>query len=1470
MHRLTRLFLFVSLFVGISGFFNLANASPLYTVGQTLDPSCLPSNPDCTVLLTTSTTTGAYFIATSTTAENTFPVMTNGIIADVHPDGSTNYYNATSTGNAGNANGNALLAAVANAQSGDTLYLSDNTFDVGDYPIDLSLGRTGSISVYGTGKFGTLVEGGASLQSNFCGVFCPASNSTVANMSITNYNSGEFDYFACWGSFNGISFSNAVVQNVNCNSSTDGVYVKGTNGNDTFSLINDTISTNWDTVVMDSPTSTMYMFDDNLSAYASITEEADGVYVSNANGPGDTVYIYNTTMDVIGKTSHNPLNNSPYIYGINNQGANVYVYNGSITTVANTSPTVADINGGAWVNSGVSYNPTKSNGVKYLDATTTQYSLGSSGASSTILMNENGVATWVSTSSLGLSGANYFSNFGATTTLSTGSLFSATRGTFGAINATGTLTVSGNSIFTNASTTNISASGFLNVIGTTTTTGLSVGSLSGLLLANNGIVSAISTSSLGIPNYWTLSGTTTTNTVAAIASTLGVFGSIQATSTTSTSTFAGASVLHPTLSVNPTTVAPSLSMTPLIQQIVNFATTSTMNPHGTAEANGMLFAGTLTGYIYVLKTPDTNLANVQVTRALFPEWIAEMRYATTTGYLYTCSGSGILKILPSDITNESVLYSGGFGGAPGCDTDGTYMYVVSMSAPAMFYKIRLSDGTLMATSTWTGVNYGHSLALDPNGQYFYANTGSGDNGHIAKVSTSNLTVSSVAAPGTGETFTDDSVVDNGLYYVGSETNPFFYILNPTSMTLSTTTACSQSYGIFTDTSAGGNGNNLYDLGINGCLSYFPNGSTTQRYDYNYTGLGLGTIGPNEMWVTPQGRIIMTDWFSNRVLSVDLGLNQVGVGTQNPNANLQVAGSLMADAITGFNGNFQELTVNAFTATTTTTGTFTSTGAINGGQAITATGNITGNNLLSNNSISAGIFNSSTRGILDISNASTSIFATSPVSVAVTPFSGNLHTGSGAVYSFTLIPYQVINGTTYYSSVSTTTSWSNTPSFSSYYLTVSWSSVPAASGYKIVITDPQDGYTGNYYIATTTTSFIYGKGCETSCVVNQSPMVTTPVDTLANLFVSSTTGVLNLLGPTGGLYVAPTLDVGIGTSSPIATLSITGTTGTLPFIIASSSNSQLVKVGPDGSLQLNKYGAGTLTTDANGNVTLSSDERLKNIQGDFTKGLSAIMGLVPINYTWKASTGLDTVNTYTGFSAQNVQQYIPEAVGSSSDGTLTLQDRPLLATLVNAIKELALSIGDSIKAVTGFFYNLTIGSPTNPSGITLYDKVTGEPYCVVVSNGQLEPISGACTIITISTSTDSTSTSTDTVATESSSTAVDAITSIRTASTSTDGSSDYLSIATSTSTSTDSIASSTPPVISTSTNSTTSPVISLVATSTPLVVVPPSASTTPPVASTPPVSTTTPVITSPTPPVSTPSTSPADTTNSTDSASSTGQ
>lgn len=122
-------------------------------------------------------------------------------------------------------------------------------------------------------------------------------------------------------------------------------------------------------------------------------------------------------------------------------------------------------------------------------------------------------------------------------------------------------------------------------------------------------------------------------------------------------------------------------------------------------------------------------------------------------------------------------------------------------------------------------------------------------------------------------------------------------------------------------------------------------------------------------------------------------------------------------------------------------------------------------------------------------------------------------------------------------------------------------------------------------------------------------------------------------------------VGLGTSTPSAQLTTTGT------------------------VRFSAMGAGTLQTDALGNVTVSSDERLKHTEGAFTRGIADLIKIDPITYTWKPETGYDTATLYTGFSAQNVQSAIPEAVATDTKGYLTLSDRPILAAVVNAVKEL---------------------------------------------------------------------------------------------------------------------------------------------------------------------------------------------------------
>lgn len=124
-----------------------------------------------------------------------------------------------------------------------------------------------------------------------------------------------------------------------------------------------------------------------------------------------------------------------------------------------------------------------------------------------------------------------------------------------------------------------------------------------------------------------------------------------------------------------------------------------------------------------------------------------------------------------------------------------------------------------------------------------------------------------------------------------------------------------------------------------------------------------------------------------------------------------------------------------------------------------------------------------------------------------------------------------------------------------------------------------------------------------------------------------------------------------------------------------------------AVRFSGFGAGVCNFDASGNVSSVSDERLKNIKNLFTSGLAEILAINPINFTWKRESGLDMENTYTGFSAQNVIKFIPEAIGLGPDGYYTFNDRPIVAALVNAIKTLTLEIAElrSVVSLTPRIY-----------------------------------------------------------------------------------------------------------------------------------------------------------------------------------------
>ena len=122
----------------------------------------------------------------------------------------------------------------------------------------------------------------------------------------------------------------------------------------------------------------------------------------------------------------------------------------------------------------------------------------------------------------------------------------------------------------------------------------------------------------------------------------------------------------------------------------------------------------------------------------------------------------------------------------------------------------------------------------------------------------------------------------------------------------------------------------------------------------------------------------------------------------------------------------------------------------------------------------------------------------------------------------------------------------------------------------------------------------------------------------------------LLNPNGG-------NVGIGTTAPDQKLSVQG--------------------------DADKSAGGT-------SWGVFSDERLKDIKGSYSRGLSAVMGLQPVRFSYKKDNALNlqTDSENIGFSAQALQKLVPEAVTKSPSGYLVVHSDAVLWAMLNAIKE----------------------------------------------------------------------------------------------------------------------------------------------------------------------------------------------------------
>jgi Chaperone of endosialidase len=203
---------------------------------------------------------------------------------------------------------------------------------------------------------------------------------------------------------------------------------------------------------------------------------------------------------------------------------------------------------------------------------------------------------------------------------------------------------------------------------------------------------------------------------------------------------------------------------------------------------------------------------------------------------------------------------------------------------------------------------------------------------------------------------------------------------------------------------------------------------------------------------------------------------------------------------------------------------------------------------------------------------------------------------------------------------------------------------------------------------------------------------------------ATTGYLNFFGTqTGNVgYVFNNGNVGIGTTTPYAVLSISNSKSTAAntplFVIASTTGgtatTTVLSVASTGDVTI----IGSVATCVIGNGSnptscSASDQRLKdNVTGlDASSSLSAVRQLNPVSFLWNpfmVGNGAST-STQFGFIAQDVAKVFPNLVAQDAHtGYFKLDYQGLFAPIVGAVQVLAKKIDELAATVASFADHFT--------------------------------------------------------------------------------------------------------------------------------------------------------------------------------------
>ncbi|MFA6415675.1 MAG: tail fiber domain-containing protein, partial [Candidatus Paceibacterota bacterium] len=264
--------------------------------------------------------------------------------------------------------------------------------------------------------------------------------------------------------------------------------------------------------------------------------------------------------------------------------------------------------------------------------------------------------------------------------------------------------------------------------------------------------------------------------------------------------------------------------------------------------------------------------------------------------------------------------------------------------------------------------------------------------------------------------------------------------------------------------------------------------------------------------------------------------------------------------------------------------------------------------------------------------------------------------------------------------------------------------------------------------------------------------------------------------TPSLIIMDNGNVGVGTSTPAS-----------KFHVFSNITSGGVAVFSDAN-------ASCTIDPTNASMSCTSDQSLKkDIETlNASTTLEKIMALRPVSYRWNGegdSWEGQTFPKHQGFIAQEVEAIFPEFVTTSADGKKSIAYSNFIPAMVQAIQTINSKVNAidtrltnletliastpttaggltftqimeefvnqfeiiGVKFMNGIAYfkniftdELTVGTSVKPSGITLYDEVTNEPYCLKMKNGAMVSLAGECTNAVATTTPDTATTTPDAV------------------------------------------------------------------------------------------------------------------------------